>query len=159
MSDLAVPPGFERFVGADGVVQRVRIAAYAWCERDGAVLLVRVAQPALDRGRWTVPGGGLHFAEDPRDAVAREVAEESGLEVMPGALLGVRSAVIEPTDTESGHRIHTVGILYRGMVRAGSLRDEADGSTDLARWVALADVEAVELTGVGRWAVAVSRGA
>ena len=31
-----------------------------------------------DDGRWTLPGGGLDFGEDPRDGALRELAEETG---------------------------------------------------------------------------------
>jgi 8-oxo-dGTP diphosphatase len=153
------PAGIGRLIGPDGVVQRVRPAAYAWCERDGCVLLVRVAPRGPGGGQWTVPGGGLRFGEDPSSGMVREVAEETGLDVVPGELLGVRSAVIEPSDTVSGHRIHTVGILYRGVVAGGTLRDEAHGSTDLARWVPRHEADALPLTDLGRWALDLVRGA
>ncbi|MFF1560207.1 NUDIX hydrolase [Streptomyces sp. NPDC058279] len=65
-----------------GMPDRRRVAAVI--VRDGSVLMVR------ERGRgaagrhdgpeyWTLPGGGLEPGEDPRDAVRREVAEETGL--------------------------------------------------------------------------------
>ncbi len=46
-------------MGPDGVVQRVRLAAYAWCEADNVVLLVRIAPGYPGEGRWALPGGGL----------------------------------------------------------------------------------------------------
>jgi hypothetical protein len=32
-----------QLLGEDGAIQRARIGAYAWCEADGAVVLVRIA--------------------------------------------------------------------------------------------------------------------
>ena len=74
----------------EAVVQRVRLAAYAWIERDDAVLLCRIAATAPGAGHWTVPGGGLEFGEDPADGVLRELREETGLTGRVGELLGVR---------------------------------------------------------------------
>jgi hypothetical protein len=50
-----------------------------------------------------------------------------------------------------------VGLLYAVTITGGSLRDEADGSTDLARWVPLADVDALPLVGLVTWALGVVR--
>jgi 8-oxo-dGTP pyrophosphatase MutT (NUDIX family) len=96
MTHAALPPELARMLGRDGVVQRVRLAAHAWCEQGGAVLLTRISVNGPGGGLWTLPGGGLDLGEDPRDGVIREVAEETGLDAVPGDLLGVRSAVLEP---------------------------------------------------------------
>jgi 8-oxo-dGTP diphosphatase len=63
-----------------------RISAGAIVEEDGRILLVRHMHP----GRydfWVAPGGGVVGDEDLADAAAREVREESGLEVQPLRLL------------------------------------------------------------------------
>jgi len=128
-----------QLVGVDGAVQRARIGAYGWCEADDAVLLVRIAPGYPDPGRWTLPGGGVDFGEDPVDGVRREVEEETGLRVRVGALVGIRSAVLEPDVTPSGHRIHSLQIVYRVEPLAGELggelRDELGNSTDHAEWI------------------------
>jgi len=131
-----------------GVVQRVRPGAYAWLESSGRALLVRISPGTPGAGLWTLPGGGLRFGEDPETGVRREVLEETGLEIAVGALLGARSHVIEPHETASGHRIHTVGLLYRATISGGELRNEADGSTDIAAWIPfeeLTDLPSVRL--------------
>lgn len=135
-------------IGPDGIVQRVRLAAYAWSEDGDRVLLVRIAPGEADSGRWTLPGGGCAFGEDPAEGARRELREETGLEVELGEVLGIRSAVYGPARTRSGHRIHFVGVLYRARIAGGDLRHEPDGSTDLAAWQpfdALDALPAVEL--------------
>ncbi|MBK0870594.1 NUDIX domain-containing protein [Saccharopolyspora sp. HNM0986] len=54
---------------------------------DGRLLLVqRANEPA--RGKWSLPGGRVESGETDHSAVRREVAEETGLSVIVGALLG-----------------------------------------------------------------------
>jgi 8-oxo-dGTP diphosphatase len=150
VSDPAFPVA--RFLGPDGVVQRVRLAAYGWCESAGAVLLCRISPKGPGGGQWTLPGGGLDFGEEPEAGLQRELLEETGLEGVVGGLIGVRSAVLEPSETISGHRVQTVGIVYRVTVTGGTLRDGTFGSTDLARWVPLTELEALPVTGLVPWA-------
>ena len=134
-------PFAKYFQGRDGVVQRVRLGAYAWCERAGTVLLTRVSAKGPSGGLWTLPGGGLKFGEDPVTGVIREVREETGYDVTLGALVGIRSDVLEPGKTISGHRVQTVGIVYRGTVASGDLLEVFEGSTDAAAWIALEALE------------------
>jgi ADP-ribose pyrophosphatase YjhB (NUDIX family) len=53
--------------------------------REHCVLLVREKED----GRWTLPGGWADISESPREAVVREVREESGYETRPVKLLAV----------------------------------------------------------------------
>ena len=64
-------------VGVGGVV--------VW---DGRVLLVRRAKPPLE-GRWSIPGGTVELGETLEQALVREMAEETGLEVEPLEVLTV----------------------------------------------------------------------
>lgn len=70
-----------------------RLAAYAVCIEDGQVLLVRHV-PRTGEDHWTLPGGKVEQAEDPFDAVVREVAEETGCDAAVECLLGVDSRLI-----------------------------------------------------------------
>ena len=56
-------------------------------DRTGRLLLIRRGQePGL--GRWSLPGGRVEAGETDHQAVRREVAEETGLLVRPGRLVG-----------------------------------------------------------------------
>jgi 8-oxo-dGTP pyrophosphatase MutT (NUDIX family) len=109
-----------------------RVAVYGICEDGrGQVLLVRAARYLTVAGRWFLPGGGIDHGEHPVEALVREFAEETGLDVEVGGLRGVLSDLYT---LPSGTELHTVRIVYRIASYSGVLRDEADGSSDAARW-------------------------
>ena len=135
-----------------GETQRLRVAAYAWVERDAAVLLVRIAPSEAGAGMWTLPGGGLEFGEAPETGVVRELREETGLEGAIGALLGVRSAILPPERTKDGSRIHAIGVLYRVSITGGALRHETDESTDRAEWIPYERLDGLSAVPLVAWA-------
>jgi 8-oxo-dGTP diphosphatase len=109
-----------------------RTAAYAVVhDADGALLLVRASARSDFAGRWFLPGGGVGHGEDPADAVVREVAEETGLDVRVTA--PPRAAVADVLDLpHRGVRVHTLRLLY-DAAPAGpvtGLRPEPDGTSD-----------------------------
>ncbi|MFI9563462.1 NUDIX hydrolase [Streptomyces rishiriensis] len=122
--------------------QRLRVAAYAVCVRDDRVLLARSPAPGGTH-EWVLPGGGMEHGEDPLDTVVRELDEETGYRVEVTGLLGIdsfrrsfrREGLRGPVDH------HGVRIVYEGRITGGELRNEVNGSTDLAAWH---DLDAVE---------------
>lgn len=64
----------------------LRVAA-AVLTRDGLILLARRAAHKSQAGLWEFPGGKIEDGETPADALRRELKEELGLAVEPGAEL------------------------------------------------------------------------
>jgi 8-oxo-dGTP diphosphatase len=64
------------------------LAVSAVAVHDGCLLLVERAGDRPDGGRWAVPGGRVEPGERLREAVVRELAEETGLRVRCGDLVG-----------------------------------------------------------------------
>jgi ADP-ribose pyrophosphatase YjhB (NUDIX family) len=90
--------------------------AGALVERGGRLLLVRRAHDPW-RNRWDIPGG-FCGAEHPRDAAAREVREETGLEVRVGPVLGMWMDAYAP-DGPDADKI-TLNIYFHADAEAGA---------------------------------------
>ncbi len=115
-----------------------RIGVYARCVDDRRILLSRFTMPD---GRWGPPGGKVEHGERPRDALMREVLEETGLRVAVGDVLDVYSTL-----WGSEPRVHGVSIVFDVRVTGGVLRDEVDGSSDQAAWIDLDDLPTLDRT-------------
>jgi 8-oxo-dGTP diphosphatase len=121
-----------------GAPRRQRVAVYGVCVNPaGEVLLVRAAPHLTVAGRWFLPGGGVDHGEQPTEALRREMSEETGLDATVGDLLGVLSDnAVMPDGTD----LHTVRIVYRIDSFTGALRDEAEGTSDMARFTPLSEL-------------------
>lgn len=127
-----------------GLPKRQRVAAYAVILRGSEILLSRLSPAIAPDELWTLPGGGLDHGEDPRDAVVREVREETGLEAVVGETARVYSAHL-PGVWREGRRVdaHALRIVYEGWVPPDSPPPEVvevDGSTVESAWKPVAAV-------------------
>lgn len=110
---------------------------------DGHLLLVTRENPPA-QGRWTVPGGRVEPGESMADAVVREVAEETGLTVECGPLVGwverigpgyhfvIFDFLASPTETAAGG-----GSALPPLI--------AGDDAGQARWVPFADLPSMDL--------------
>jgi ADP-ribose pyrophosphatase YjhB (NUDIX family) len=124
-----------------------RIGAYGLCRDDaGRVLLARNSGLSAFPGLWTLPGGGVEQGEHPDDTVVREFAEETGLSVSVTGLRSVTSDVFRLPRTDTWE--HTDRIIYDVRPVGGSLRNEAEGTTELVDWVDPAGLPLMPFTAV-----------
>lgn len=121
----------------DNLAPTTRVSAYGLCfDEAERMLLVRIA-PGFTRdseGRWTLPGGGLNFGEDPEVGVLREVEEETGFTGEVIRLAFVSSWSRGPLPEMDYGPFHGVRIVYWVRITGGELRHEVDESTDMAAW-------------------------
>ena len=90
-----------------------KIAATCIVERQGTVLLIR-RNNQVGYGLWSMPGGYVDRGEVVEEAAAREVEEETGLQVEVQRLVGLFS--------EAGHPVVVVAFTARetgGRLAAG----------------------------------------
>ncbi|PIG90547.1 NUDIX hydrolase [Gloeocapsopsis sp. IPPAS B-1203] len=75
---------------------------------DGQIVLIR----RRDNGKWSLPGGMVDWGEDIPTAVRRELAEETGLELVKiRRLVGVYSA------PDRDPRVHSICVLVEAEVK------------------------------------------
>jgi ADP-ribose pyrophosphatase YjhB (NUDIX family) len=109
--------------------------------RDGKVLVVRRARtPALNL--YTLPGGVVEAGETLMEAAAREVREETALEIEPVALAGHREVVVRDGDGKVERHFVILCFAARWLSGEPVLNEEVDD----ARWVAPSELAALRTT-------------
>jgi 8-oxo-dGTP pyrophosphatase MutT (NUDIX family) len=112
---------------------------YPWAGtavRDDAGRLLLVRHAGLQQ--WHCPGGGMEVHETPAGTAARELREETGLEIRPGRLIGCFSRHIRAFP--NGDRIQGVALLMDGAVADGSMRPDPTGEIDAMDWFSVDDL-------------------
>ena len=102
----------------------------------GRLLLIQRGHEP-EAGRWSLPGGRVRPGESDADAVVREVREETGLVVAPGALVG---SVERPGPAGAVYDIYD----YAAAVTGGRLAAGDDAAE--ARWVGRPELAGLALT-------------
>ena len=87
-------------------------------DEEGRMLLVKQHHEGKDI--WMVPGGGIEEGEGARQAAAREVKEETGLDIQDLRLCGTKQF-----QTGSGARY--VVFFYRASKYHGTLQSSSEG--------------------------------
>jgi 8-oxo-dGTP pyrophosphatase MutT (NUDIX family) len=109
---IVLEPDVERALGVRPAVSAVIR------DRRGRLLL----QQRSDGGQWGLPGGSVEIGESVRDALVREVREETGLAVAVGRLIGVYSAPdLQVVRYPDGNVWHYVSLCFECAVRGGTL--------------------------------------
>lgn len=140
---------------ADDARRTQRLGAYAVVVADDErgvphLLLTRISPTGYPPGWWALPGGGVDHGESPHDAVERELHEETGLVATSRRLIDVHHVhTVAPGRDDRFEDYHGVHLLYAvtvdGVAAGKSLPTptvvELDGTTDLATWLPLADVD------------------
>jgi len=121
--------------------ERPYLAVSAAIVRDGKILVVRRAR-APAHGLYSLPGGVVEVGETLKEAVMREVREETGMTIEPVALAGFREAIVR--DADSRVERHFIILCFAARWRAGEvlLNEELDE----ARWLDPAELAGLPTT-------------
>lgn len=103
------------------------------------LLMVKRGQGA-NAGLWSVPGGKVAYGESLQEALAREVREETSLEVKVGDPVWTGESIGPGSPPEW----HFVLIDFQARVVGGQL--QAGDDAEAAEWVPLADVSGRPIT-------------
>ena len=112
------------------------VSAVVW--RAGRFVVVRRARPPA-QGVFTLPGGGVEAGETLKQAVERELREETGLIIEPIDLAGHREVIMR--DAEGRVARHFVILAFAALWREGELTLSEELAE--ARWI-----DAGELAGL-----------
>jgi len=94
---------------------------------EGKILLQRRS----DNGLWGLPGGSVEIGESVRDAIMREVREETGLTVEVVRLIGVYSdPTVQIVRYADGNVVHYISSVFACRILAGTLQT-CDETLDL----------------------------
>ena len=86
-------------------------------DESGRLFLARRGEGARnERGLWEFPGGAVEFGERLEDALAREMSEEFGVQIVVGELLDVVDHIL-PAEGQ-----HWVSPTYLCRIRSGEPR-------------------------------------
>jgi 8-oxo-dGTP diphosphatase len=109
--------------------------------RDSEILLVERGREPL-RGQWSLPGGAVETGERLEDAIAREVREETGLEIVPVQVALIFERIIP--DGAGITEYHYLLVDYLCEIRGGELC--AGDDSNCARWFSVEDLDQLLLT-------------
>jgi len=108
---------------------------------DDQVLVVRRANPPL-QGEWSIPGGLVDTGETTKEAVVREIREETNLTIEPVELVEVFERILR--DADSRVQYHFVVTDYLCRLLSGEPRPGTDVSD--MRWARVEELQVLGIT-------------
>ncbi|MEM9625812.1 MAG: NUDIX hydrolase [Pseudomonadota bacterium] len=116
----------------------VGVGVVVW--RDDRVLLIKRGKPPR-AGQWSLPGGAQLLGETLAEAAAREVREETGIEIRLGEIV----ATLDMIDRDDQGRVRHHYTLVDFVAEALQTDLKAGDDAKEARWFTYAEIEQLDL--------------
>ena len=107
----------------------------------GTLLLVK-RDRAPARGQWSLPGGRVEIGETLREALVREVREETSIDVEVDGLIGVAERIVRDDGGAIEHHYVILDFVCTPRTTAVKAGDDAAD----ARWVPVGQLADMDLT-------------
>ncbi|GAC1417928.1 MAG: NUDIX domain-containing protein [Actinomycetota bacterium] len=108
---------------------------------DGKLLMAKRAREP-GRGLWTLPGGRVESGETLREAVIREVREETAIEIEPDGLIGIVERIVRADDGS----VEFHYIICDFVATPRSFKEQAGDDASEVRWVPVGELSTMALT-------------
>lgn len=96
-----------------------------------------------DNGLWALPGGAQDLGESVLEAVRREVAEETGIEIEVTNLSGIYSDPRHVIAYDNGEVRQEFSLCFRAKMTGGTLRTSSESRQ--VRWVPASKVDDLKM--------------
>jgi 8-oxo-dGTP diphosphatase len=117
-------------------------------DNNGRILLLKRDHTAHGQGRWCLPGGKLDYGDSPENTVAKEMKEETGLDVVDVKFLFYQNSLPVAPET-----MHCLNLYFSCTCGTGVMLNEE--SAEFA-WVRPEEAPGYEpvfgaVEAIGRW--------
>lgn len=123
--------------------EKVRVRSCGIVCKDNHVLMVHLNAPTQETPFWTVPGGGVQFGESAKDAVEREILEETGIVANTEYLVEVAEFVRPP--------FHAIELFWKMNFQSGEVKIGSD--PELGNRQIILGAEWIEISRLGELAI------
>lgn len=132
-------------MGANMKIDWQRAAAYVIAfDANRRVLLTQFEKCGYPKSwAWTLPGGGMEWAEQAHETALRELEEETGLIAEIGSLLGAQAEWFDELTSDFGQRGLALRLIFEAKNCVGELKTDFsdDDTTAGAAWFSIEEVQ------------------
>ncbi|MFQ6332128.1 NUDIX hydrolase [Nocardia sp. CWNU-33] len=117
---------------------KVAVSAFVQ-DSDGRILMIH----RTDNDKYSIPGGGMEVGETVADAVVREVAEETGIQVRPLGIVGIFSDPCHVIAYDDGEVRQEFSICFAAEPIGGTPSTSSESKA--VRWVPLEEISGLDI--------------
>ncbi len=125
----------------------IKIGVGAVVFKDDAILLVKRKNPP-NKDQWAIPGGKVRFCEPLKEAVAREILEETGIVITVQEPIFTFEVILPGDDKTNQDATHYVVIDYSATYCSGPIKAGDDAKS--AAWINRKDLNKFDVNQLTR---------